>query len=108
MSVNPLNTALKMMIMNQMINIIFSLIIIISPKHISLFHSVIKTMTVESPLTSLSFMHDGATLAAGSTRGKIYVFDLRMGSSPLKTLNAHKSSVQSIRFQNPASAAKVQ
>ncbi|XP_030828961.1 protein NEDD1-like [Strongylocentrotus purpuratus] len=69
--------------------------------------SVIKTMTVESPLTSLSFMQDGATLAAGSTRGKIYVFDLRMGSAPLKTLNAHKSSVQAIRFQYANGAPKV-
>ena len=64
-------------------------------------------MTVESPLTSLSFMQDGATLAAGSTRGKIYVFDLRMGSAPLKTLNAHKSSVQAIRFQYANGAPKV-
>ncbi|XP_054750791.2 protein NEDD1-like isoform X1 [Lytechinus pictus] len=69
--------------------------------------SVIKTMAVESPLTSLSFMQDGATLAAGSTRGKIYVFDLRKGSSPLNTLNAHKSSVQAIRFQKPNGAPKI-
>ncbi|XP_041457749.1 protein NEDD1-like [Lytechinus variegatus] len=69
--------------------------------------SVIKTMAVESPLTSLSFMQDGATLAAGSTRGKIYVFDLRKGSSPLNTLNAHKSSVQAIKFQKPNGAPKI-
>ncbi|XP_038067720.1 protein NEDD1-like isoform X2 [Patiria miniata] len=62
--------------------------------------SVIKSMTVESPLTSISCMHDGATLAVGSTRGKVYIFDLRTGSSPLKVLHGHKSSVQCVQFQN--------
>ena len=57
-------------------------------------------MTVESPLTSIAFMHDGATLAAGSTRGKVYLFDLRMGSTPFTTLNAHKTSVQCVAFQH--------
>ncbi len=57
-------------------------------------------MSVESPLTSIAFMHDGATLAAGSTRGKVYIFDLRMGSTPLTTLNAHKTSVQCVAFQH--------
>ncbi|XP_072181527.1 protein NEDD1-like [Diadema setosum] len=66
----------------------------------------IKFMTVESPLTSLAFMHNGATLATGSTRGKIYIFDLRMGSSPMNTLSAHKSSVQCIRFQHQSGSSK--
>ncbi|XP_072025413.1 protein NEDD1-like [Amphiura filiformis] len=62
--------------------------------------NAIKTISVESPLTCIAFMHDGATLAAGSTRGKVYMFDLRMGSTPLTTLNAHKTSVQCIAFQH--------
>ena len=37
-------------------------------------------MTAESPLTSIDLMNDGATLAVGSTRGKIYIFDLRQGN----------------------------
>ena len=56
-------------------------------------------MIAESPLTSIDLMHDGATLAAGSTRGKIYIYDLRQGASPITTLSAHKSSVQSLQFQ---------
>ncbi|PIK33196.1 hypothetical protein BSL78_29991 [Apostichopus japonicus] len=70
-------------------------------------HTVIKTMVVDSPLTSLTFMHDGATLAAGSSRGKIFIFDLRKGAAPIKTLVGHKSSIQCLRFQHNASAAKV-
>ncbi|XP_022080950.1 protein NEDD1-like [Acanthaster planci] len=61
---------------------------------------IIKSMTVESPLTSISCLHDGATLAVGSTRGKVYIFDLRTGSSPLRVLHGHKSSVQCVQFQH--------
>ncbi len=32
-------------------------------------------MQAESPLTSVSFMHDGAAFAVGTTRGKISVFE---------------------------------
>ncbi|XP_033647382.1 protein NEDD1-like [Asterias rubens] len=65
---------------------------------------IIRSMTVESPLTSIACMHDGATLAVGSTRGKVYIFDLRMGSTPLNVFSAHKSSVQSVRFQHAPTA----
>lgn len=64
----------------------------------------VKVMTAESPLTSVDFMSDGATLAVGSTRGKIYIYDLRSGSTPVNTTVAHKTSVQSLSFQ---SATKV-
>ena len=40
----------------------------------------VRTMTAESPLTSIDLMNDGATLAVGSTRGKIYIYDLRQGT----------------------------
>ncbi|XP_020615589.1 protein NEDD1-like [Orbicella faveolata] len=60
----------------------------------------VKVMTAESPLTSVDFMSDGGTLAVGSTRGKIYIYDLRSGSSPVNTRLAHKTSVQSLSFQS--------
>lgn len=60
----------------------------------------VKVMTAESPLTSVDFMSDGATLAVGSTRGKIYIYDLRSGSTPVSTTVAHKTSVQSLTFQS--------
>ena len=32
--------------------------------------------------------------------GKIYIYDLRSGSSPVNTRLAHKTSVQSLSFQS--------
>ncbi|KAE8615216.1 hypothetical protein XENTR_v10008444 [Xenopus tropicalis] len=61
---------------------------------------LLQTVVAESPLTAVDFMPDGATLAVGSSRGKIYLYDLRMLSSPVKTVSAHKTSVQCIQFQH--------
>ncbi|KAM4036106.1 protein NEDD1 [Anomaloglossus baeobatrachus] len=61
---------------------------------------LLQTVVADSPLTAVDFMPDGATLAVGSSRGKIYLYDLRMLSSPIKTVNAHKTSVQCIQFQH--------
>ncbi|KAL4226095.1 Protein nedd1 [Mactra antiquata] len=60
---------------------------------------IVKTMTADSPLTSIDTKCDGVTVVVGSTRGKIYHYDLRMGSVAVNTIDAHKSSVQSLRFQ---------
>ncbi|KFO31141.1 protein NEDD1 [Fukomys damarensis] len=60
---------------------------------------LVKTLVAETPLTAVDFMPDGATLAIGSSRGKIYQYDLRMLKSPVKTISAHKTSVQCIVFQ---------
>lgn len=60
----------------------------------------VKTLMAESPLTSIDVMSNGAILAVGSTRGKIFMYDLRQGSTPMKVINAHKSSVQCLKFQN--------
>ncbi|KAM8780058.1 protein NEDD1 isoform 1-T2 [Rhynchonycteris naso] len=60
---------------------------------------LVKTLLADTPLTAVDFMPDGATLAIGSSRGKIYQYDLRMLKSPVKTINAHKTSVQCIVFQ---------
>ncbi|XP_051857260.1 protein NEDD1 isoform X1 [Antechinus flavipes] len=59
----------------------------------------LRTLVAEAPLTAVDFMPDGATLAIGSSRGKIYQYDLRMLNSPVKTVHAHKTSVQCITFQ---------
>ncbi|CAH2277600.1 NEDD1 [Pelobates cultripes] len=61
---------------------------------------ILQSVVAESPLTALDYMHDGITLAVGSSRGKIYLYDLRMLSSPVKTVSAHKTSVQCIQFQH--------
>ncbi|XP_072097355.1 protein NEDD1 isoform X1 [Mobula birostris] len=61
---------------------------------------ILRTISVEAPLTAIGFMTDGATLAVGSIRGKIYIYDLRVTTSPLKVVSAHKKSVRCLKFQN--------
>ncbi|KAI0240492.1 Protein NEDD1 [Lamellibrachia satsuma] len=67
---------------------------------------VVQTMVAESPLTSVSMMHDGTTLAVGSIRGKVYIYDLRKGSTPLKVIAAHKSSVKCMSFEAARNKAR--
>ncbi|XP_006888559.1 PREDICTED: protein NEDD1-like [Elephantulus edwardii] len=67
---------------------------------------VVKTLVAEAPLTAVDFMPDGATLATGSSRGKICQYDLRMLKSPVKTIRAHKTSVQCITFQSSIALSK--
>lgn len=67
---------------------------------------LVKTLVADTPLTAVDFMPDGASLAIGSSRGKIYQYDLRMLKSPVKTISAHKTSVQCIAFQYSTSLTK--
>nr|XP_033806651.1 protein NEDD1 [Geotrypetes seraphini]XP_033806652.1 protein NEDD1 [Geotrypetes seraphini] len=66
----------------------------------------LRTLVAESSLTAVDFMPDGASLAIGSSRGKIYQYDLRMLTSPVKTVGGHKTSVQCIRFKHSNISAK--
>ncbi|XP_072418519.1 protein NEDD1 isoform X2 [Chiloscyllium punctatum] len=67
---------------------------------------LLRTISVEAPLTAIDFMTDGATLAVGSIRGKIYVYDLRVTTSPLKIVSAHKKSIRCLKFQNGSAHLK--
>nr|XP_051701758.1 protein NEDD1 isoform X2 [Oryctolagus cuniculus] len=67
---------------------------------------LVKTIVADTPLTAVDFMPDGATLAIGTSRGKIYQYDLRMLKSPVKTISAHKTSVQCIAFQYSTALSK--
>ncbi|XP_005096624.1 protein NEDD1 isoform X2 [Aplysia californica] len=58
----------------------------------------INTTVGEHPLTSVDLMHDGVTLVAGSSQGKIFVYDMRQPSSPVSSLPAHRSSVKRLSF----------
>lgn len=71
-------------------------------------HRVFRNKQVESPLTAIDFTPDGAGLVVGSTQGRIYMYDLRNLSAPVKITTAHKTSVTCIRFQNSTSKLKVQ
>ncbi|WAR25077.1 NEDD1-like protein [Mya arenaria] len=63
---------------------------------------VVKVINTDSPLTSIDTMSNGITIAVGTTRGQILNYDLRMASVPVNFLDAHKSSVQGLRFQTEA------
>ncbi|XP_052453274.1 protein NEDD1 [Carassius gibelio] len=67
---------------------------------------VFRNKQVESPLTAIDFTPDGAGLVVGSTQGRIYMYDLRNLSAPVKITTAHKTSVTCIRFQNSTSKLK--
>lgn len=60
---------------------------------------VVKIISADSPLTSIDTKGDGVTVVVGTTRGKIFHYDLRMSSAPVRSIDAHKSSVQGLRFQ---------
>ncbi|XP_026869707.2 protein NEDD1 isoform X2 [Electrophorus electricus] len=61
---------------------------------------IFRSKQVESPLTAVDFTPDGAGLVVGSTQGRIYLYDLRNLSAPIRTTIAHKTSVTCIRFQH--------
>ncbi|CAG5958483.1 unnamed protein product [Menidia menidia] len=61
---------------------------------------VLRSIRVDSPLTSVDFTPDGTGLVVGSTQGKIYQYDLRNSSSPTRVTVAHKTSVTCLRFQS--------
>ncbi|XP_029379808.1 protein NEDD1 isoform X2 [Echeneis naucrates] len=68
---------------------------------------VLRSIRVDSPLTSVDFTLDGTGLVVGSTQGKIYQYDLRNSSAPTKVTVAHKTSVTCLRFQSNTSRHKV-
>ncbi|KAL6106159.1 nedd1 [Pungitius sinensis] len=67
---------------------------------------VLRSIRVESPLTSVDFTPDGTGLVVGSTQGKIYQYDLRNSSAPTRVTPAHKTSVTCLRFQSSSSKLK--
>ncbi|KAK2842895.1 hypothetical protein Q5P01_013095 [Channa striata] len=67
---------------------------------------VLRSIRVDSPLTSVDFTLDGTGLVVGSTQGKIYNYDLRNSSTPTRITVAHKTSVTCLRFQSNTSRHK--
>ncbi|XP_054476604.1 protein NEDD1 isoform X2 [Anoplopoma fimbria] len=67
---------------------------------------ILRSIRVDSPLTSVDFTPDGTGLVVGSTQGKIYQYDLRNSSAPTRVTAAHKTSVTCLRFQSNSSKLK--
>ncbi|XP_026554098.1 protein NEDD1 [Pseudonaja textilis] len=66
----------------------------------------LRTLVAETPLTAVEFMPEGTSLTIGSSRGKIYHYDLRKLTAPVKSVSAHKTSVKCITLQNYNSFSK--
>ncbi|XP_068856614.1 protein NEDD1 isoform X2 [Aphelocoma coerulescens] len=67
---------------------------------------LLTTLVADFPLTTVDFMPDGTTLAIGCSRGKIWQYDLRQLTSPVKTVIAHKGCVKCIRLQFSSTFSK--
>jgi len=61
---------------------------------------ILNKTAVDQPLTSVTFMHDGISLFAGSSLGRIYQFDLRSIKRAVKDVPGHSTSVQRIVAHN--------
>ncbi|KFP87357.1 Protein NEDD1, partial [Acanthisitta chloris] len=72
----------------------------------TLSKKLLTTIATDLPLTTVDFMPDGTTLAIGCSRGKIYQYDLRQLTSPVKTVIAHKGYVKCIRVQFSSTSSK--
>lgn len=60
----------------------------------------VLSLSLESPLTAVDFDIDGVTMAAGTSRGKVLIYDLRSPKSALMSLAAHNSSVHSLVYKH--------
>lgn len=60
----------------------------------------IRTIECEHPLTACAFDLEGVTMAVGSSRGKVLIYDLRALKAPRATVEAHSSAVHSLQFQH--------
>jgi len=77
---------------------------------------IVMTMQCEHPLTCADFDQDGVSLAVGTSRGKMLIYDLRSPKSPIHNIFCHNTSVSSVLYRpkqsqpsvssNPLSASK--
>jgi hypothetical protein len=56
-------------------------------------------LQLEFPCTCVDFDTDGTTVAVGTSRGKILVYDLRNTARPSKTFQAHTGRVTSLAYK---------
>ncbi|RXG50973.1 Protein NEDD1 [Armadillidium vulgare] len=61
--------------------------------------SIVMKCETENPLTCISFMTNGQSVAVGTMKGEVIVYDLRMLSHPLYKTKAYKGPVYDLKFQ---------
>ena len=57
------------------------------------------SIQAEAPLTSADFDHDGISIAVGTSRGRLLIYDLRSPKTPVHNIAAHNSSVTSVVYK---------
>lgn len=62
--------------------------------------SCVRSLEVSHPLLSVSLGRDGHSLAAGTSNGKVLLYDLRVMDAPYHVLDAHCGALTSLRFDN--------
>ena len=68
---------------------------------------VVEDLHLPEPCTSVSFNHDGFTIAVGTTEGNVYALDLRNLKQPLKTLEGHhKCPISDVMFSHKRDKSK--
>ena len=60
-----------------------------------------KDIKTEDPLTAIEIFPDGKTVAVGTSKGKILIYDMRQLSCPVQTKQVHNTGVQNILCQPP-------
>ncbi|KAB7496238.1 Protein NEDD1, partial [Armadillidium nasatum] len=61
--------------------------------------SIVMKCETENPLTCISFMTNGQSVAVGTMKGEVIAYDLRMLSHPLYKTKAYKGPVYDLKFQ---------
>ena len=66
-----------------------------------------QVMNIQSefPLTSADFDQDGISIAVGSSRGRLLIYDLRSPKKPVHDIAGHNSSVTSVAYKPKQSTA---
>ena len=52
-----------------------------------------KTIETDAPVTAIDFTPDGTSLIVGTSRGKVFIYDLRSVGTPAQTITAHSGSI---------------
>ena len=68
--------------------------------------TLVRTIQLEVPLTSLAFASNGVHCAVGSGGGELLVFDLRVdGDVPWWSVHAHHGAIRALSFQRSVTSA---
>lgn len=66
---------------------------------------VALSVLADHPLSAVDMAPDGHTVAVGSSRGVIYIYDLRNHVKPMKVIQAHSGEIRRVLYQPTGSAS---